>query len=90
MSDRGNEEVLFGRLRRLVATAGTVQQRDRRSVLVLQNDIRAVRAELTQRCAVLAQQMKDAGARTMAINAYARTGSLARGLPFAPYKQPTE
>jgi hypothetical protein len=90
MGDRGNEEVLFGRLRRLVATARTIQQRDRRSVLVLQNDIRAVRAELTQRCAVLAQQMKDAGARTMAINAYARTGSLARGLPFAPYKQPTE
>ncbi|UZE49961.1 hypothetical protein [Rhodopseudomonas sp. P2A-2r] len=90
MSDGGNDDVLFGRLRRLVATARTVQKRDRRNLLALENDIRAVRAELAQRCALLAQQMKDAGARTVAINAYARTGSLARGLPLAPHKQPTE
>lgn len=84
MSDNRNDEALFDSLRRLVAAAKTVrQQRDRRSVLSLEADIRALRAELNRRCAVLTAQMKDAGARTTAINAYARTGSLARGLPHA-------
>ena len=84
MFESANEDELFGRLRHLVAAAKTVrQQRDRRSVLSLEADIRALRAELNRRCAVLTEQMKDAGARTTAINAYARTGFLARGLPHA-------
>lgn len=83
MFENANEEALFGRLHRLVAIARTIQRHDRRNVLSLQADIRALRAELNRRCTVLTQQMKDAGARTTAINAYARTGSLARGLPHA-------
>jgi hypothetical protein len=84
MFEGANEDALFDRLRRLVATAKSVRQpHDRRSVLSLQADIRALRAELDRRCAVLTEQMKDAGARATAITAYARTGSLARRTPHA-------
>jgi hypothetical protein len=90
MSEPGNDEALFGRLRRLVATARTAHQRDRRKLLSLETDMRTLRTELTRHCDLLKEQMKDAGTRTMAISAYARTGSLARGLPHARPKQPTE
>ncbi len=83
MTDNDHDEVLFGRLRRLAAIASTPQLRDRRRLLSLESDIRTLRGELIRRCAVLTEQMKDAGARTTAISAYARTGSLARGLPHA-------
>ncbi|CAN5262581.1 hypothetical protein BH11PSE4_BH11PSE4_24870 [soil metagenome] len=90
MSDAGNEEALFGRLRRLVASVRTAHQHDRRNLLSLEVDMRTLHGELSRRCAVLTEQMKDAGTRTAAISAYARTGSLARGLPHARPKQPTE
>jgi hypothetical protein len=86
MSDNGNDEALFRRLRRMVATAKAAHQCDRRNLLSLESDIRALRTELTKRCAVLTEQMKEAGARTTALSAYARTGSIARGLPQARLK----
>ena len=79
MSETRQDDALFGRLRRMIASATTAHQRDRRNVLSLECDIRMLRAELNQRCAVLTEQMKEVGTRTTAINAYARTGSLACG-----------
>lgn len=86
MIDSRIDEMLLGRLRRLVETAKTAHLRDRRNVLSLETDIHALRTELTMRCAVLAEQMKDASARTKAIFAYARTGSLARGVSYPRQK----
>lgn len=88
MSESRNDEMLFGRLRRMVETAKTAHLRDRRSMLTLETDIRTLRAELTRRCAALTEQMNCAGRRTTALNAYARTISLARN--HAPTRSPTE
>jgi hypothetical protein len=90
MIDSKPDEALFDRLRRLVQTAKAMNQCDRRSVLAMEADIRTIRSELNKRCSVLTEQMRTAGARTMAISAYARTGSIARGLSHMRPTYPTE
>ena len=90
MLENGNDDKLFGRLRRLVESAKTAHLRDRRSILSLEADIRMLRAELNGRCAALTEQMNHAGRRATALNAYARTVSLARAPSPAPSKTPTE
>jgi len=88
MTESGNDAALLGRLRSLVQSAKTAHLRDRRSVLALETDIRLLRSELTRRCAALTDQMNHAGRQVTAINAYARTGSLARS--HAQTRSPTE
>lgn len=74
------EDELFGRLRRLAAEARTSRHRDRRVLLSLQHDIRAIRAALTEKRDAVSERLKASGQRISAITAYARTASIARGL----------
>ena len=76
MSAERQDEELFGRLDRLVATAKTLRGRDRRLILSLESDLRALRAALHLRGDALAQQLNLAGAGSKAAVAYSRIASL--------------
>jgi hypothetical protein len=80
MSDHDSDEKLFRRLRRLVAAVHAMTSHDEpRRLLVLESDLRAVRAELHARCGLLVKKMDAAGAQLNAVAAYARGASLRRG-----------
>ena len=82
MLDRESDEQLFNRLRRIVMAAKAARpDGDRRRLLALENDVRSVRAALSQRCGLLVEKMNAAGAQLSAISAYARCASLRREPP---------
>jgi hypothetical protein len=89
MRNDDNDHALLGRLRHLIHAARTMHQRDRRSVLALEADIRILRGALSARCDALTERMRAAGTRTAAISAYARIGSIARG-PHIRLTTPTD
>jgi hypothetical protein len=71
MSDHDSDEQLFRRLRRIVAAVHSMTSPDeRRRLLVLESELRALRAELNARCSLLVKKI-DA--------AYARCASLRHG-----------
>jgi hypothetical protein len=75
-----NEPLLLRKLRRLVATVDAVTGgEDRRRLLVIESELRAVRTDLDLRCAQLVQKMNSAGAQLGAASAYARCATLRRG-----------
>lgn len=78
MADDFGDDALFGQLDRLVATSKTIPRRDRRLVLALESDLRAVRAALQSRSDALAQKLNMAGARSQAVTAYSRNASMGR------------
>jgi hypothetical protein len=91
MADDADKDVLFARLDRLVAASRTVKPGNRRLVLALEADLRAIRTALDARRDGLAQKLKTAGARSMAVSAYSRIAFLGRGTTPGPTnKQITE
>lgn len=83
MSPDGYDEELFRRLDRLVATAKTIQRRDRRLILSLESDLRALRAALRLRSEALVQKLNVAGTGSRAVAAYSRVASLRSGTTSA-------
>jgi hypothetical protein len=84
MPDRESDEQLFNRLRRIVMAAKMARpDDDRRRLLALENDVRSLRAVLSQRCSLMVEKMNAAGEQLSAISAYARCASLRREPPRA-------
>jgi hypothetical protein len=80
MSDHDSDEQLFRRLRRIVAAVHSMTSPDeRRRLLVLESELRALRAELNARCSLLVKKIDAAGAQLNAVAAYARCASLRHG-----------
>lgn len=77
-SDRQDDE-LFRRLDRLLATAKTVRRDDRRQILALESDLQALRTALRLRSDALVQRLNIAGAGGKAVAAYFRTASFRPG-----------
>jgi hypothetical protein len=78
--DPDSDEHLFSRLRRIEAAVFAAASRgDRRLLLVLQNDLRALLETLKQRCGQLAVKINRAGAQSSAARAYARCATLGTG-----------
>ena len=91
MSAERHDEELFDRLDRLVATAKTIHRRDRRLVLSLESDLRALRTALQLRSDALVQRLNIAATRSKAAAAYSRVASLRPGTASATTtKQTTE
>lgn len=86
MSNDPVDERLWSRLRQVVAAASAAGPRDdRRRLLALQADVRAVRDGLNARCGALVQQMNASGRQINAVSAYARCATLRRE-PSKPSK----
>jgi hypothetical protein len=84
MFDHESDEQLFYRLRRIVMAVKTARPDDnRRRLLALENDVRSLRAVLSQRCSLMVEKMNAAGEQLSAISAYARCASLRREPPRA-------
>ncbi|ABD86442.1 hypothetical protein [Rhodopseudomonas palustris] len=80
MTDQAVDDPLLARLRRLTtAVRNATRQDDRRRLLALESELRAVRTGLSARCRALVENINAAGAQISAINAYARCASLGRG-----------
>jgi hypothetical protein len=80
MVDHDGDEKLFRRLHRMLAAAHAMTGRDeRRRLLAVESDLRALRADLNARCNLLAEKMNAAGAQLNAVSAYARCASLRHG-----------
>jgi hypothetical protein len=77
---RSVAEALLLRLRRLTARAGSVDANDRAQLLVLLDDIQAVRRGLIKECARLDEEMKRTTAGVTAAKAYARSARLVGSL----------
>jgi hypothetical protein len=84
MTETTEDDVLLGRLNHLVARSRTIRSHDRRLVLSLESDLRALRAALHARSDALAQKMSMAGARSQAVSAYSRIAFLGRSIASAP------
>jgi hypothetical protein len=80
MADDTEDDALFGQLDRLVATSKAISRRDRRLVLALESDLRAVRTALQLRSDALAQKLNMAGTCNKAATAYSRIAFLGRGI----------
>jgi hypothetical protein len=77
MSDQDSDDKLFRRLRRIVVAVHAMTSHDeRRRLLILESDLKALRAELNARCHLLVKKMDAAGAQLNAVAAYARCASL--------------
>lgn len=83
MPPENHDDELFGRLDRLMAAAKTIRRRDRRLVLSLESDLRALRTALHLRRDTLVQRLNSAGAGSKAVAAYSRTASLRPGTTSA-------
>ncbi|MBB5049139.1 hypothetical protein HNR60_003913 [Rhodopseudomonas rhenobacensis] len=80
MTGQADDDSLLLRLRRVASAVRTATRRDdRRRLLALEAELRAVRGELATRCRQMVERMNAAGAQLGAINAYARCASLGRG-----------
>jgi hypothetical protein len=79
MSSENHDDELFRRLDRLMAMAKTIRRRDRRLVLSLENDLRALRTALHLRSDALMQKLSSAGAGSKAVAAYSRIACLRPG-----------
>lgn len=79
MSSENHDDELFRRLDRLMAMAKTIRRRDRRLVLSLENDLRALRTALHLRSDALVQRLNIAGAGSKAVAAYSRIACLRPG-----------
>jgi len=75
--DGPDEDELFRRLRRLVASSKTAHHYDRRMILSLENDLMMLRKVLVSRSDALLQKIAIAGAGSKAVTAYSRVASLA-------------
>lgn len=84
MTERSDEDALFGQLDRLVATSRTLPLHDRRMVLSLEADLWRLRAALCAGRDSLAQKLNMAGARNVAMTAYSRTAFLGRSSAAGP------
>jgi hypothetical protein len=79
-----HEERLLRRLRRLMASVEAADGPDqRRLLLVMQDEVRTIRAELIRHSRTLAEQIDAAGIQFGAANAYARCAKLQRNIPQA-------
>lgn len=76
MSFENHDDELFRRLDRLMAMAKTIHRRDRRLVLSLESDLRALRTALHLRRDALVQRLNIAGTGSKASAAYSRIASL--------------
>ncbi|UPJ46389.1 hypothetical protein IVB30_23890 [Bradyrhizobium sp. 200] len=76
MSSENHDDELLRRLDRLMATARTIRRRDRRLVLSLESDLRALRTALHLRSDALLQKLNIAGTSSKASAAYSRIASL--------------
>jgi hypothetical protein len=74
--DGANEDELFRRLRRLVASSKTAHRHDRRVILALENDLMVLRQALMSRSDALLQKIAIAGTGSKAVTAYSRVASL--------------
>jgi hypothetical protein len=83
MSPEKQDDELFGRLDRLLAAAKTIRRRDRRLILSLESDLRALRTALHLRSDALVQRLNIAGAGSKAVAAYSRIASLRPGATSA-------
>jgi hypothetical protein len=83
MSPENHDDELFRRLDRLMAMAKTIRRRDRRLVLSLESDLRALRTALYLRSDALVQRLNIAGAGSKAVAAYSRIASLRPGTTSA-------
>lgn len=82
MADLDGDDRLIGRMRRMVAAAGTMTARDERQrLLVIESDIRMLRESLQRKADQLATQINAASAQVNAVTAYARCASLRHGSP---------
>jgi hypothetical protein len=78
--DPDGHEQLFFRLRRIeAAVLAAASGADRRVLLALQNDLRALLETLKQRSGQLAVKINRAGAQSSAARAYARCATLGTG-----------
>lgn len=77
------DDVLFRRLERLLATAQTVRRDDRRLVLALESELQALRTALRLRSDALVQKLNIAGTGGKAVAAYSRTACLKPGTTSA-------
>jgi hypothetical protein len=78
MSARENDDDLIRRLRRIVAAAGSMTRNDdRRRVLVLHSELKAVRAAIAGKSERLIAEMNCTRAHIGAATAYARCAALA-------------
>ncbi|XSC47395.1 hypothetical protein ACF1BQ_018975 [Bradyrhizobium sp. RDT10] len=82
MSSENHDDELFRRLDRLMAMA-KMMRRDRRLVLSLENDLRALRTALQFRRDALVQRLNIAGAGSKAVAAYSRIACLRSGTAAA-------
>lgn len=76
MSPANHDDELFRRLDRLMAMAKTIRGQDRRLVLSLESDLRALRTALHLRSDALVQRLNIAGTGSKAVAAYCRIASL--------------
>jgi hypothetical protein len=76
MSPANHDDELFRRLDRLMAMAKTIRRQDRRLVLSLESDLRALRTALHLRSDALVQRLNIAGTGSKAVAAYSRIASL--------------
>lgn len=83
MPPENHDDELFRRLDHLMAMAKTIRRRDRRLVLSLENDLRALRTALHLRRDVLVQRLNIAGAGSKAAAAYSRIAALKPGTTSA-------
>ena len=83
MSPENHDDELFRRLDRLMAIAKTIRRRDRRLVLSLESDLRALRTALYLRRDAVVQRLNITGAGSKAIAAYSRIAALRPGTTAA-------
>ncbi|MDU1693185.1 MAG: hypothetical protein E6848_26725 [Bradyrhizobium sp.] len=77
----GEGEALLKKLRRLKLRAAAAGKDDRAQLLVLMDDIEAIRRKLLRECAQLEEEFRIAAVRVTALNTYARVAQAGRRPP---------
>jgi hypothetical protein len=78
-SESKDDELLFQQLHRMNSTIGLSSATDdRRRLLALEGDLKALRSKLVERSAWLSHRMNTSNSQIKAISAYARGATLGR------------